>query len=62
MEQPCACCFDEFTDPRTLMAQEIIHDDETAGAEFPHEDLFDIGLEGIPVDGAVKHEGRDEAW
>ena len=44
------------------MAQEIIHDDETAGAEFPHEDLFDIGLEGIPVDGAVKHEGRDEAW
>jgi hypothetical protein len=43
------------------MAREVIHDDETAGAEFPHEDLFDIGLEGIPVDGAVKDEGRDEA-
>lgn len=43
------------------MAREVVHDDEVAWAQFPHEHLLDIGLEGIPVDGAVEHEGRDEA-
>jgi hypothetical protein len=61
IEQLCACYFDEFTDSGSLMAREVINDDDVAGAEFPNEDLLDIGLEGIAVDRTVEHEGRDEA-
>lgn len=32
-----------------------------AWAQFWYEDLLDISLEGITVDGAVEHEGGDEA-
>ena len=38
------------TTRRSLVAGEVVHDDEVAGPEFRHEHLVDIGLEGVPVD------------
>jgi len=42
------------------VAGEIIIDDDVAGAQFLGENLLDIGLERLTVDGAVENEVRDE--
>lgn len=44
---------------RPLMALQVVHDDDVAGREVGHEDLVDVGLEGVAVDRAVEHEGSD---
>lgn len=56
-----SCHRDELANARALVAREIVHDNDIAGAQFWAEDLLDIGLEGLTVDGAVEYEGRDEA-
>ena len=43
------------------MAGEIVHDDNIAWPERWDEDLFDISLEPIAIDGAIEHHGRDHA-
>lgn len=43
------------------MAGEVVHDDDVAGPQFRDEHLGDIGLEGVPIDGAIEHPGSDEA-
>lgn len=53
--------FDHAADPRPLVAGEVVHDDQVAGAQFGNEDLFDLGLEGVAIDRAAQHEGRDHA-
>jgi hypothetical protein len=55
-----ACRLYELANPWPLVAREIVHDDDVAGAQLLGEDLFDIGLEGVTVVGAVENEGRDE--
>ena len=43
------------------MAGEIVHDDDVAWPELGDEHLLDVGLEGVAVDRAVEHQGRDNA-
>ena len=43
------------------VAAEIIHEDGVAGGEFRDEDLLDIGLEGVAVDGTVEDHRRDHS-
>ena len=43
------------------MAGEVIHDDDGAIWKIGDQYLFDIGLEGIAVDGTIEHPGRDDA-
>lgn len=40
------------------MAAEVVHDDDVARAERRHQELFDIGEEGLAVDRTVDHAGR----
>ena len=47
------CRLNELTDPLTFVAGEVVHDDDVAWAQFWYEDLLDISLEGVTVDGAV---------
>ena len=42
------------------MRPKIVHDDDIAGLECRDEDLFDIGQEGLAIDGAIQHEGRGD--
>lgn len=44
-----------------FVAGEIVHDDDGAIWKLRDQHLFDIGLEGIAVDGAIEHPGRDDA-
>ena len=43
------------------MAGQVVHDDNVAFAQFGNKDALDIGLEGVAIDRAVKHERRDHA-
>lgn len=61
IEQAGAGRLDGLADLPTLMAGEIVHDDDVTGREFRDEHLIDIGLEGVAVDGAVEDHGRDDA-
>ena len=56
-----SCRFDELANPWPFVAGEIIHDDDVAAEQFWAEDLLDIGLEGLTVDGAIEDAGRNEA-
>ena len=38
-----------------------VHDDDVALAQFGNKDALDIGLEGVAIDRAVEHKGRDHA-
>lgn len=38
----------------TLVAAEIVHDDDVAGLERRHEELLDIGFEAFAVDRSIK--------
>ena len=60
--QEAECCtgrFDPFAHRVALVARQIVHDDDVAGPQFGHEDLSDIGLEPLAIDGAIKHHRRD---
>jgi rubrerythrin len=57
VKQFCACGFDRFTNPRHLVGAEIVQHDDVAWLEGRHQDLFDIGEEGIAV-----HRTVDDAW
>src|SRR5438270_9195172 len=51
---------DELAHSWPLVAGQVVHDDDVAGPELGDEDLFDIGLEGAPVDRTVEHRSRSE--
>ncbi len=40
------------------MAAEIVHDDDIAGSKRGNQDLFDIGSEGLAIDGGVEKPRR----
>jgi hypothetical protein len=42
-----------------LVAGEVVHDDDVARRQLGHQDLGDIGLEPVAVDGAIAHHGRN---
>ena len=56
-----ACRLDRFADVSSLVAGQIVHDDDVAGPEFGDEHLADIGSERIAVDRAVEHHRGDHA-
>ena len=45
----------------TLVAAEIVHDDDVAGAERRHQKLFDISAKAEPIDRPVEDAGRIDA-
>ena len=51
--------FDKLACARTLVAAQVVHDDDVAWLEFRNQDLLHIGFECIPVDRPVQHERRD---
>lgn len=57
-EQRCAGGFDPLAHGGPFVAGESVHDDDIAGPEFGHQDLGDMGLEPVAVDGAIEHHGR----
>ncbi len=59
--QGCASRFDPFAHRGTLVARQVVHDDDVAGAQFGYEHLGDIGFEPVAVDWAVQHHRRDHA-
>lgn len=52
---------DHLVHSRPLVARKIVHHGDVAVAQFGHEHLGDIGLEGIAIDRAVQNPRRDEA-
>ena len=56
-----SCRLDELANPWPFMARQVIHDDDVAAAQLWAEDLLNIGLKGLTVDGAVEDAGRNEA-
>ena len=44
---------------RALVAGEIVHDHDIVGLQFGRQELLDLDLQGLTVDGAVVHDGRD---
>jgi hypothetical protein len=49
---------DGLADGLAFVAAQVVHDDDIARAERWHQELLDIGEEGLAVDGAVEHAGR----
>ena len=54
-EEACAGRLDGVSNSWSLMARQIVHNHDVAGADFGHQHLLDIGLEGIAVDRTVEH-------
>ena len=50
-----------LADAGHFVCAEVIGDDDVPGMQGGHEDLFDIGEEARPVDGAVEDPGRGQA-
>ena len=61
IEECCAGGFDHLAYARPFVAGEVIHDDNRILWKFGDEHLFHIGLEGITVNRAIEHPGRDDA-
>lgn len=57
-DQPGAGGPDGFADGRAFVAAQIVHDDDVAGQEGRHEELLDIGSEGLAVDRAIEDARR----
>ena len=53
-----ADALDRLADAGHFVCAEVIGDDDVPGMQGGHEDLFDIGEEARPVDGAVEDPGR----
>ena len=60
-QQAGACGLDQGAGAGSLVAREVVHHDDVAGAQLEDEHLLDIDLEGIAVDRPGEHEGRDHA-
>jgi hypothetical protein len=43
---------------RLLVGREVVEDDDLAGAQRRHQDLFDVGEERRTINGPIKHRGR----
>jgi hypothetical protein len=56
-----ACCLNAFADCRTLVAREVVHNDDVVRLQLRHQHLGYIGLEPVAVDGAIKHHRCDHA-
>ena len=56
-----ADALDRLADAGHFVCAEVIGDDDVPGMQGGHEDLFDIGEEARPVDGAVEDPGRGQA-
>ena len=56
-----ADALDRAADARDFVGGEIVGDHDVPGSQRGHEDLFDIGKETRPVDGAVEDPGRGQA-
>ena len=52
---------DVFAELWSLVAGQVVHDDDFAGAQFGDQHLVDTGLGSRTVDRRVEHEGRDHA-
>ena len=52
-----ADALDRLADAGHFVCAEVIGDDDVPGMQGGHEDLFDIGEEARPVDGAVEDRG-----
>ena len=61
VEEARARRLDPLSGRLPLVAGQVVHDDDVALAQFGNEDALDIGLEGVAIDWAVEHEGRDHA-
>jgi len=60
-EQLGAGSADQAAHGFTLVAAEIVHDDDVTGVEGRHEELFDIGAETGAVNRSVDDAGRRDA-
>jgi hypothetical protein len=60
-EQLGASGADQATHGFSLVAAEIVHDDDVTGVEGRHEELFDIGAETGAVNRSVDDAGRSDA-
>ena len=56
-EEPCAGLSDGLANRLSLVAAEVVHDDDVAGGEGRDQQLTHIGGEPLPVDRPVEHEG-----
>ena len=56
-----ADALDRLADAGHFVCAEVIGDDDVPRMQGGHEDLFDIGEEARPVDGAVEDPGRGQA-
>lgn len=61
IKEGCAGSLDRLADARPFVAGEVVHDHDGIGWKLGDEHLFDIGLEGLAVDGAIKYPGSDDA-
>lgn len=61
IKQARARRLDHRADGGTLVARQIVHHDDVAWLEFGDENLRDIGLKGVPVNGTVEDERRRDA-
>ncbi len=46
---------------RPFMARQIIHDHNISGPQFRQENLLNVGLKSVTVDGTVENKRRDHA-
>ena len=60
VEQPRSRRLDRHAHPRSLVAGQVVHDDDVAGRQFRHEPLVDIGLDRVAVDRPVERHWGDE--
>lgn len=61
IEEGRAGALDQASHAGDFVRAEVVGDDEIAGHERRHEDLFDVGEEARTVERAVEHAGRGQA-
>jgi hypothetical protein len=61
VEQTRSCCCDGLAHRRAFVAGQIVHHHDVAGAEFGHQHLLHIGLEGETIDRPVEDHRRHHA-
>ncbi len=61
VEQMRPCCFDGLAHRGAFVAGQIVHHHDVAGAEFGHQHLLHIGLEGEAIDRTVEDHRRHHA-
>ncbi len=56
-----SCTINHISNPRALVAGEVIREDNIARSQFGNKYLVDMSLTSITIDGAIRNELRDEA-